>query len=217
MWRWNFDMDCVDMILGHNVEYTGSVSRLPIWGLEWSNGSHLERGGMPIRTEIWHFQGMKVDKKDWNFYGRILIPRPTISRGIHCPGPLAPARKNPMSGLTRFSEATIRGWQGRVNKAHRWQSGHHDLNTDLACIASYFWAQSGLQNLPLLSVNWTAEFGLQDSSLKTIWTVTFCWEWSGLQDSLLLAVIRTATFSCVTMTLSTRKCNSWDRTHQSQA
>ncbi len=31
------------MILGHNVEYTGSMSRLPILVLECSKGGHLER------------------------------------------------------------------------------------------------------------------------------------------------------------------------------
>ncbi len=41
------------MILGHNVEYTGSMSRLPILVLECSNGDHLEGGGaMPNRREI---------------------------------------------------------------------------------------------------------------------------------------------------------------------
>ncbi len=38
-------MERVDVILGHNVEYTGSVSRLPILELECSNGGHLEGGG----------------------------------------------------------------------------------------------------------------------------------------------------------------------------
>ena len=42
-------MECVDVILGHNVEYTGSMLRLPILVLECSKGSHLERG--PCQTE----------------------------------------------------------------------------------------------------------------------------------------------------------------------
>ncbi len=46
-------MEHVDAILGHNVEYTGSMSRLPILVLECSKGGHLEGGGgMPSRTEI---------------------------------------------------------------------------------------------------------------------------------------------------------------------
>ncbi len=45
MLRWNFDVERVDVILGHNVEYTGSTSRLPILVLECSKGSHLEGGG----------------------------------------------------------------------------------------------------------------------------------------------------------------------------
>ncbi len=44
MLRWNFDVEHVDMILGHNVEYTGSMSRLPILVLECSKGGHLEGG-----------------------------------------------------------------------------------------------------------------------------------------------------------------------------
>ena len=32
-----------DVILGHNVEYRGSKSRLPILVVESSKGSHLER------------------------------------------------------------------------------------------------------------------------------------------------------------------------------
>ncbi len=34
--RWNFDVECVDVILGHHVEYTGSMSTLPILVLQCS-------------------------------------------------------------------------------------------------------------------------------------------------------------------------------------
>ena len=44
MLKWNFDVERVSVILGHNVEYTGSTSRLPILVLECSNGGHLEWG-----------------------------------------------------------------------------------------------------------------------------------------------------------------------------
>ncbi len=37
MLRWNFDVEHIDVILGHNVEYTRSMSRLPILVLECSN------------------------------------------------------------------------------------------------------------------------------------------------------------------------------------
>ncbi len=36
-------MEQVDVTLGHNVQYTGSMSRLPILVPECSKGSHLER------------------------------------------------------------------------------------------------------------------------------------------------------------------------------
>ncbi len=39
-------------MLGHKVEYTGPMLRLPILVLECSKGSHLERGAMPNRREI---------------------------------------------------------------------------------------------------------------------------------------------------------------------
>ncbi len=42
-------MERVDVILGHNVEYTGSMLRLPVMVLECSKGSHLEGG--PFQTE----------------------------------------------------------------------------------------------------------------------------------------------------------------------
>ncbi len=48
------------MILEHNVEYTGSMSRLPNLVLECSKGGHLEGG--PNRTEKWLFEGEKVDE-----------------------------------------------------------------------------------------------------------------------------------------------------------
>ncbi len=38
-------MECVAVILGHNVEYTGSMLRLPSLELECSKGGHLEGGG----------------------------------------------------------------------------------------------------------------------------------------------------------------------------
>ncbi len=58
-------MEHVDVILGHNVEYTGSMSGLPTLVLKCSKGRHLEgRGRMPNRTEIWSFQRVKVDEMD---------------------------------------------------------------------------------------------------------------------------------------------------------
>ncbi len=39
MLRWNSDVEHVDVMLGHNVEYTGSMSRLSILVLECSKGN----------------------------------------------------------------------------------------------------------------------------------------------------------------------------------
>ncbi len=40
--RWNFDVEHVDMILRHNVEYRASLSGLPILMSQCSKGGHLE-------------------------------------------------------------------------------------------------------------------------------------------------------------------------------
>ena len=40
--RWNFDVKCVDVILGHKSEYRGSMSRLPIFGAQ----KEARRAGM---------------------------------------------------------------------------------------------------------------------------------------------------------------------------
>ncbi len=62
MLKWNFDVERVDVILGHNVPYTGSMRRLPILVLECSKEGHLEGGATPNRTEMWLFEGVKVDE-----------------------------------------------------------------------------------------------------------------------------------------------------------
>ncbi len=49
MLKWNFDVERVAVILGHNVQYTGSMLRLPILELECSKEGHLEGG--PHQTE----------------------------------------------------------------------------------------------------------------------------------------------------------------------
>ncbi len=48
------------MILGHNVEYTRSMSRLRIFALECSKGSHPEGGACQTGLKFWE----KVDEMD---------------------------------------------------------------------------------------------------------------------------------------------------------
>ncbi len=55
-------MEHVDVMLGHNVEYSRLMSRLSILVLECSKGGHLEGGAMPNRTEKWLFEGENVDE-----------------------------------------------------------------------------------------------------------------------------------------------------------
>ncbi len=84
-----FDVERVDVVLGHNVECRGPTSRLPILVLECSK-----------RIKIWLYQGEKVDEIAQNFHGAILPPRPAISRGFTFPFLLEPcaSTQSPMSG-----------------------------------------------------------------------------------------------------------------------
>ncbi len=87
--RQNFDVKRVDVIFGHNVQYTGSMSRLPILVLECSKGSYLERGPHQTRTKQWLFVGVNADEMDWNYHGPIPAPWPIISTQTHFSGPPA--------------------------------------------------------------------------------------------------------------------------------
>ncbi len=51
-------MERVDVILGHNVQYTGPMSRLPILVLECSKEGHLE-GGHDKQNRNMAFSGGK--------------------------------------------------------------------------------------------------------------------------------------------------------------
>ncbi len=63
MLRWNFDVERVDVRLGHNVQYTGQCQGCPFW-CQSAQKEATWRGGTPNRTEIWLFQGVKVDEMD---------------------------------------------------------------------------------------------------------------------------------------------------------
>ena len=51
-------MERIDVILGHKVEYRGSMSRLSMLVLK---RRPCGDGGMPNRMEIWHFEAVNVD------------------------------------------------------------------------------------------------------------------------------------------------------------
>ncbi len=60
--RGNFDMEHIDVILGHHVEHRDSMSRLPILVVECSKGGHLER--VEIRNkEYFTTQSISYSKK----------------------------------------------------------------------------------------------------------------------------------------------------------
>ncbi len=59
MLGWNFEVELVDLILGHNVKYRGPMSRMPNLVCK----ARLSReGGTPKRPEIWLLRGVKVDE-----------------------------------------------------------------------------------------------------------------------------------------------------------
>ncbi len=90
MLEWKFDVERLGVILGHNVEYTGSMSRLPILVLECSKGGHLEGGGHAKQDWKVAFWGEKMDEMAWNFHGTIPASRSIISTWLHPPGPPVP-------------------------------------------------------------------------------------------------------------------------------
>ncbi len=57
MLKWNFDVERVDVILAHNVEHTGSMSRLPILVLGCSKGSYPEREPCQTDEKFGFFRG----------------------------------------------------------------------------------------------------------------------------------------------------------------
>ncbi len=54
-------MKCVDAILGDNIEYKGSMLRLPILVLIMLKRKQTGEGGTLKRLDIWLFEGVKVD------------------------------------------------------------------------------------------------------------------------------------------------------------
>ncbi len=55
-------MKHIDLLLGHNVGYKGSMSRLAIKVLQCFKERPPGDRGMPKGIKIWLFQGVKVDK-----------------------------------------------------------------------------------------------------------------------------------------------------------
>ena len=49
-------------MLGHNVDYTESMSRLPILVPECSKGGHLERGPCQTEQKFVFFQGVNMNE-----------------------------------------------------------------------------------------------------------------------------------------------------------
>ena len=128
MLKWNFDVERVDVRLGRNVQYTGSMSRLPTLVLERSKGRQLE-GGHANRKRNLAFSGGNHDEIGWNFHGGIWTPWPTISSGIHSPGPPAlwASMQNPCVRVERLlcsvklQKESNRVTTWHANKPHRRQ------------------------------------------------------------------------------------------------
>ncbi len=100
MLKRNLGVECVDVILGHNVEYSDSKSELPILVLEGSKRGHLER------IEIWLFQSVQHVSRE--------NPGPQTHRfpGDSLPG-LRPSGavhkcKKPVSGLGVYLDLSLK-------------------------------------------------------------------------------------------------------------
>ncbi len=69
------------MILGHNVEYTGSMSRLPILVLECSKGGHLEGGACQTGLKSGFLRGKTWMKWPEIFMGQSQPPGQSFPHG----------------------------------------------------------------------------------------------------------------------------------------
>ena len=145
-------------------------------------------GATPNRTQMWLFEGVKVDEIGRTFHWIIQTRRQTFSRGNHPPGPLAPwasmqkpcVRVERLLGSVKEQKESdgVTLWQ--VNKTHRRQSGNLDLDCHL---------------LPLLMTAIQTVFshyccvwsGLRSSGVRAAFS-HYYWVWSGLPSpSLALA------------------------------
>ncbi len=139
--RWNFEVERVDVRLGHNLEYRVECQGCPFW-CPSAQKKATWRGGGGHTKQDWHlaFQG---GKSGWNwlkFCGGIWTPWLTISTGIHSPGPpvsRASMRKprvqveRLLGSVKQQNESWERDrvtlWQ--LNETHQWQLGN--LEQDL--------------------------------------------------------------------------------------
>ncbi len=88
--RWNFDVEHVDMILSHNVQYRASLSGLPILVPECSKGGHLEREACQRGWKFGFFRGQSW----WNA--------------------LKLSRYNPSPLTHHFHQASLSGFSGAM-------------------------------------------------------------------------------------------------------
>ncbi len=116
MLKWNFDVEHADVILGHNVEYTGSVSRLPILVLECSKARQLEGGHAKQDWKVAFWGG----KSGWNWL-KFSWKNPSLQANhfhmVASPWPSGAMHrhaKNPCLGweVGTFREAAKREWWG---------------------------------------------------------------------------------------------------------
>ncbi len=116
MLKWKFDVERVGVTLGHNVEYTGSMSRLPILVLECSKGGHQEECHAKQDWKVafwggksgWNSLKFSCDNPSLqaNHFHIVASPRSFSTMYRHA--------KTPCLGweVARFSEAAKREWWG---------------------------------------------------------------------------------------------------------
>ncbi len=104
------------MILGHHVEYRGSVSRLPVLVLEFSKGGHLKWGICHRGLNFGFFWRKKLMKMPKNFKEESHSnPNPTFCRQLILSASLQAAAE---STCKRAAEIST-GWIGPKNLSGR--------------------------------------------------------------------------------------------------
>ncbi len=82
-------------------------------------------GGMPNRTEIWHFQGVNVEETAWNFHGRIWTQGDSFPRTSSASTQKPHVRVKRLLGLVKQQKESNRVTIWRVDKANpHW---HRDI------------------------------------------------------------------------------------------
>ncbi len=140
--RWNFDVEHLDMILRHNVEYRASLSGLPISVPECSKWDQLGREACQRGWKFGFFGGKcwwNGLKLSWNnpsplahHFHQVSLPGSSGAMHYHAkPYHLGQRLLGSVRGWKKCDRVTIR----QVNKMHRRQSASR-VQSDLPSLAT---------------------------------------------------------------------------------